>query len=45
MAATTGVTLLVLLLYCGQGAELPPINVTSGTASAQSWPGGNGAPG
>ncbi|XP_061291384.1 sperm acrosome-associated protein 7 [Bos javanicus] len=34
MAATTGVTLLVLLLYCGQGAELPPINVTSGSTTA-----------
>lgn len=45
MAATTGVTLLVLLLSCGQGAELPPINVTSGTASGRSWPGGHGAPG
>ncbi|KAG5204356.1 hypothetical protein MJG53_010083 [Ovis ammon polii x Ovis aries] len=29
MAATTGLTLLVLLLYCGQGADLPPIDVTS----------------
>ncbi|CAI9179016.1 unnamed protein product [Rangifer tarandus platyrhynchus] len=29
MAATKGVTLLVLLLYCGQGAELPPTSVTS----------------
>ncbi|XP_060250005.1 uncharacterized protein LOC132657243 [Ovis aries] len=45
MAATTGLTLLVLLLYCGQGADLPPIDVTSGTASGLSWPGGNGAPG
>ncbi|XP_025118362.1 sperm acrosome-associated protein 7 [Bubalus bubalis] len=34
MAATTGVTLLVLLLYCGQGAELPPISVTSGSTTA-----------
>ncbi|XP_070327496.1 sperm acrosome-associated protein 7 isoform X2 [Odocoileus virginianus] len=33
MAATTGVTLLVLLLCCGQGAELPPINLTSGTTT------------
>ena len=44
MAATTGLTLLVLLLYCGQGADLPPINMSSGTASGLSWPGGNGAP-
>ncbi|XP_043748122.1 sperm acrosome-associated protein 7 [Cervus elaphus] len=35
MAATTGVTLLVLLLSCGQGAELPPINVTSGTTTTR----------
>ncbi|XP_059748129.1 sperm acrosome-associated protein 7 isoform X1 [Bos taurus] len=34
MAATTGVALLVLLLYGGQGAELPPINVTSGSTTA-----------
>ncbi|XP_017900656.1 PREDICTED: sperm acrosome-associated protein 7 [Capra hircus] len=33
MAATTGLTLLVLLLYCGQGADLPPINMSSGTAT------------
>ncbi|XP_068840481.1 sperm acrosome-associated protein 7 [Capricornis sumatraensis] len=33
MAATTGLTLLVLLLYCGQGAELPPISMSSGTAT------------
>ncbi|CAN0563375.1 unnamed protein product [Rangifer tarandus platyrhynchus] len=33
MAATKGVTLLVLLLYCGQGAELPPTSVTSGTTT------------
>ncbi|CAN0563235.1 unnamed protein product [Rangifer tarandus platyrhynchus] len=33
MAATTGVTLLVLLLYCGQGAELPPTSVTSASST------------
>nr|XP_020749630.1 sperm acrosome-associated protein 7 [Odocoileus virginianus texanus] len=33
MAATTGVTLLVLLLCCGQGAELPPINLTSASST------------
>nr|XP_014336582.1 PREDICTED: uncharacterized protein LOC106701281 [Bos mutus] len=33
MAATTGVALLVLLLHCGQGAELPPLNVTSASTT------------
>ncbi|XP_070327503.1 sperm acrosome-associated protein 7-like [Odocoileus virginianus] len=33
MAATTGVTLLVLLLCCGQGAELPPINLISASST------------
>ncbi|KAM7238161.1 hypothetical protein CapIbe_011119 [Capra ibex] len=33
MAATTGLTLLVLLLYCGQGADLPPINMSSASST------------